>query len=53
MNIYEIVQHVIYLAILVMGIAILSVAAVKIDQWERANAYPYDKLCKLYDTCKH
>lgn len=36
------------LCISVVGLAI----AARVNAWEKANAYPYGRLCDLYHTCQ-
>lgn len=39
-------------AVLVLAIGFGGIiAGAKISEWEKANAYPYGKLCDLYASC--
>lgn len=39
-------------ALITLAVWSLFVAVPQIHAWEKANNYPYGKLCELYRTCR-
>jgi len=43
--------HLAFLTGMLGLIVLLFIVAPEIDAWERANDYPFGKLCEVYNTC--
>ena len=47
----ELIKPIIWLAILVVFAISMFTVAERVNAWEKANNYPYGKLCDVYNNC--